>query len=75
MESLFIIVSEGAWFPLEDPVPTGAYGIDWCVMRAESGHDALRQAPGSVTGSLPISGDAETKCLTEPEARAAFAAL
>ena len=71
---LFLVVSEGAWWPLDAHLPpSGAYGADWCVMRAVSGPDALRQAPAAVTGQLPVSGDAGATCLSERDARAAFA--
>jgi hypothetical protein len=68
--SLFLVVSEGAWYPVEGSPPTGAYGTDWCVMRAETGPDALRLAPEAVTGRLPAAGKAE--CLTAADARVAF---
>jgi hypothetical protein len=69
---LFLIVSEGAWYPVEGVPPTGAYGVDWCVMRAVSSSDALRQAPAMVTGQLPIPGKADATVLSEVDARAAF---
>ena len=70
--SLFLVVSEGAWCAVEGLPPTGAYGVDWCVMSAVSGADALRQAPAMVTGQLPISGEDDAECLPERLARHAF---
>jgi hypothetical protein len=70
--SLYLVVSEGAWFAIHGEPPEGAYGVDWCVMRAASGSDALRQAPATVTGQLPISGEAQAEVLPEYTARAAF---
>ena len=71
--SLFVVVSECAWYPVEGTAPSGTYGVDWCVMRAATGPDAVRQAPGMVIGQLPISGDADAVVLSEKDARAAFA--
>lgn len=71
--SLLLIVSEGAWWPVEGSPPSGAYGVDWCVMRAVTGRDALKQAPAMVTGVWPVPGDADATCLSEGAAHAAFA--
>ena len=58
--SYFLVVSEGAWWPAGGSLPTGQYGFEWVVVRAETGWEAFRIGFPSLSETAPPCPEAIT---------------